>query len=176
MDRRPNAVLRRIFAARATPSMPQLWAQSPRPGNVPGSCVEAGVELPHRHASRDGAERRRERSRLPAGTEDHVGRRRAVQVARRVEAPAGWCVYSSPTAVTAKPASWREARTSASVWKYCRCCSLNGSPSRGRVSSILVSQVRAPGSTMLLITKSFPADVPATLGLEMVKLIIASVW
>ena len=86
------------------------------------------------------------------------------------------CVYSSPTAVTAKPASWREARTSASVWKYCRCCSLNGSPSRGCVSSIVVSQVRAPGSTMLLITKSFPADVPATLGLEMVKFIIASVW
>ena len=61
-------------------------------------------------------------------------------------------------------------------WKYCRCCSLKGSPSRGRVSSIVVSQVRAPGSTMLLITKSLPADVPATSGLEMVKFIIASVW
>src|SRR4029453_6577224 len=36
------------------------------------------------------------------------------------------------------------------------------SPSRGRVSSIVVSQGRAPGSTMLLITKSFPADVPVT--------------
>ena len=105
-----------------------------------------------------------------------LGRRRAVQVARRVEASAGWCVYSSPTAVTAKPASWRQARTSASVWKYCRWRSLNGSPSRGRVSSIVVSQVRVPGSTTLLITKSFPADVPATSGLEMVKSIIASVW
>jgi hypothetical protein len=56
MDRWPSAVLRRIFAARATPSMPQLWAQSPWPGNVPGSCVEAGMELTHRHASRDGRE------------------------------------------------------------------------------------------------------------------------
>jgi hypothetical protein len=35
MDRQPSAVLRRILAARATPSMPQLWAQGgqlPRPG------------------------------------------------------------------------------------------------------------------------------------------------
>ena len=46
----------------------------------------------------------------------------------------------------------------------------------GRVSSIVVSHVRVPGSTTLLITKSFPADVPATSGLEMVKFIIASVW
>lgn len=34
--------------AMATPSV------SPRPANVPGSCVEPGVELTHRHASRDG--------------------------------------------------------------------------------------------------------------------------
>ena len=74
-----------------------------------------------------------------------------------VEASAGSCVYSSLTAVTAKPEFRREARTSASAWKCCRCCSVKGSPSRGRVSSILVSQVRAPGSTTLLITKSFPA-------------------
>jgi hypothetical protein len=33
---------------------------------------------------------------------DHVGRRRAVHVARRVEASVGWCVYSSVIAVTAK--------------------------------------------------------------------------
>jgi hypothetical protein len=55
----------------------------------------------------------------------HVGEeRRAVQVARRVEASAGSFVYSSPTAIC----------------------------------SIVVSQVRASGSTVLLITKSFPAD------------------
>ena len=93
------------------------------------------------------------------------GRRRAVQVARRVEASAGWCVYSSLTAITSKPAPWREARTSASAWKYCRCRSQKGSPSRGRVSSTRVSQVRAPGSTTLLITKSFPAASPATTAL-----------
>ena len=62
-----------------------------------------------------------------------------------VEVSAGWCVYSLPSAVTAKPACWREASTSRSAWKYCRCCSQKGSPSRGRVSSILVSQVRALG-------------------------------
>jgi hypothetical protein len=65
MDRQPSAVLRRILAARATPSMPQLWAQGgqlPRPGNVPGFCVEAGVELTHRHASRDGREATRARA------------------------------------------------------------------------------------------------------------------
>ena len=103
-------------------------------------------------------------------------RRRAVHVARSVDASAGSCVYSVPTAVTAKPALWSEARTSASEWKYWRWCSVKGSPSRGRVSSILVSQVRAPESTTLLITKPFPADTPRTSGWAMVKFIIASVW
>ena len=41
-----------------------------------------------------------------------AGRRRAVQVARRVEARTGSCVYSSPTSVTAKPASRRDDRIS----------------------------------------------------------------
>ena len=51
-------------------------------------------------------------TRAPAASrpwKDHIGRRRAVHVARRVEASTGSCVYSSPTAVTAKPAAWREA-------------------------------------------------------------------
>jgi hypothetical protein len=43
--------------------------------------------------------------------------RRAVHVARRVASSAGRSVYSSVTAATAKPASRRTARTSASAWK-----------------------------------------------------------
>ena len=42
---------------------------------------------------------------IPVRSIGHVGRRRAVHVARSVEASAGSCVYSSPTAAIAKPAS-----------------------------------------------------------------------
>src|SRR5262249_42413079 len=102
---------------RSRPKEPDSTAAQPRPAHRVGRQAELRSS---RHPYWRPTERQSALRALYRGGEDHVGRRRAVQVARRVEASAGWCVYSSPTAVTAKPTSWREARTSASVWKYCR--------------------------------------------------------
>ena len=117
----------------------------------------------------------RERAREAAARAAVAGRlapaqeSRLIQVARRVVRAGGRSVYSSDTDCTANPASSSAARTSPSAWNHCRCRSLNGSPSRGRATSIVVSQVRASGRPSLVITNSLPAASPATTGFATVK-------
>jgi ribosomal 50S subunit-recycling heat shock protein len=60
--------------------------RDPEPGPCATSPRSRTAEAAHGRANRASA--------------DHIGRSRADQVARRVAAPIGWCVYSSPTAVT----------------------------------------------------------------------------